>query len=118
MNTNELLAVSPIDGRYKKQTELLGEYFSEYALMKFRTYVEIEYFIALCEIPIPQLKDFPKDKINELRKVAEDFTIDDAKEIKEIESVTNHDVKAIEYFVKKKFDKLKLEQYKEFIHFG
>ena len=118
MNTNELLAVSPIDGRYKKQTELLGEYFSEYALMKFRTYVEIEYFIALCEIPIPQLKNFPKDKIDALRKVAEDFSLDDGKEIKEIESVTNHDVKAIEYFIKRKFDKLKLDQYKEFIHFG
>ena len=118
MNTNELLAVSPIDGRYKKQTELLGEYFSEYALMKFRTHVEIEYFISLCEIPIPQLKDFPKDKIEALRKVTNGFSLEDGKEIKEIESVTNHDVKAIEYFVKHKFDRLGLEKYKEFIHFG
>lgn len=118
MNTNELLAVSPIDGRYKNQTELLSEYFSEYALMKFRTHVEIEYFISLCEIPIPQLKDFPKDKIEILRKVALDFSIEDGKEIKEIESTTNHDVKAVEYFIKHKFDNLHLEQYKEFIHFG
>ena len=118
MNTNELLAVSPIDGRYKNQTELLSEYFSEYALMKFRTHVEIEYFISLCEIPIPQLKDFPKDKIEILRKVALDFSIEDGKEIKEIESNTNHDVKAVEYFIKHKFDNLHLEQHKEFIHFG
>lgn len=118
MNTNELLAVSPIDGRYKQHTELLGAYFSEYALMKYRTHVEIEYFISLCEIPIPQLKDFPKDKIESLRKVALDFTIEDGKEIKEIEATTNHDVKAVEYFIKHKFDKLHLEQYKEFIHFG
>ena len=118
MNTNELLAVSPIDGRYKQHTELLGAYFSEYALMKYRTHVEIEYFISLCEIPIPQLIDFPKDKIESLRKVALDFTIEDGKEIKEIEATTNHDVKAVEYFIKHKFDKLNLEQYKEFIHFG
>lgn len=118
MNTIELLAVSPIDGRYKKQTDVLGKYFSEYALMKFRTHVEIEYFISLCEIPIPQLKDFPKDKIEALRKVALDFDIEDGKEIKEIEAVTNHDVKAVEYFIKHKFEKLQLEQYIEFIHFG
>ncbi len=118
MNTNELLAISPIDGRYNKQTELLGEYFSEYALMKFRMHVEIEYFISLCEIPIPQLKEFPKDKIEALRKITLDFSLEDGKEIKEIESVTNHDVKAIEYFVKHKFDGLGLDQYKEFIHFG
>lgn len=118
MNTNELLAVSPIDGRYKKQTELLGAYFSEYALMKYRTHVEIEYFISLCEIPIPQLENFPKDKIEILRKVVLDFTIEDGKEIKEIEATTNHDVKAIEYFIKHKFDKLHLQEYKEFIHFG
>ena len=118
MNTIELLAISPIDGRYNKQTELLGNYFSEYALMKYRTHVEIEYFISLCEIPLPQLQNFPKDKIESLRKVVVDFDIEDGKEIKEIEAVTNHDVKAIEYFVKHKFDKLQLEQYKEFIHFG
>lgn len=118
MNTNELLAVSPIDGRYKNQTQPLSPYFSEYALMKFRTHVEIEYFISLCEIPIPQLKAFPKDKIETLRKVALDFTIEDAKEIKEIESTTNHDVKAVEYFIKHKFDRLHLQEFKEFIHFG
>ena len=118
MNTNELLAVSPIDGRYKNQTQPLSPYFSEYALMKFRTHVEIEYFISLCEIPILQLKAFPKDKIETLRKVALDFTIEDAKEIKEIESTTNHDVKAVEYFIKHKFDKLHLQEFKEFIHFG
>ena len=118
MNTIELKAISPIDGRYNKQTELLSNYFSEYALMKFRTHVEIEYFISLCEITLPQLKDFPKDKIELLRDVVINFNIEDGKEIKEIEAVTNHDVKAIEYFVKHKFDKLQLEQYKEFIHFG
>ena len=118
MNTTELLAISPIDGRYNRQTEQLGKYFSEYALMKYRTHVEIEYFIALCEIPLPQLLDFPKDKIEHLRKVVIDFDLEDGKEIKEIEAVTNHDVKAIEYFVKHKFDKLGLEKYKEFIHFG
>ncbi len=118
MNTIELLAISPIDGRYNRQTELLGSYFSEYALMKYRTHVEIEYFISLCEIPIPQLKDFPKDKIETLRKIVTNFDVEDGKEIKEIEAVTNHDVKAVEYFIKRKFDKLQLEQYKEFIHFG
>ena len=118
MNTIELLAISPIDGRYNRQTELLGSYFSENALMKYRTHVEIEYFISLCEIPIPQLKDFPKDKIETLRKIVTNFDIEDGKKIKEIEAVTNHDVKAVEYFIKRKFDKLQLEQYKEFIHFG
>lgn len=118
MNTTELLAVSPIDGRYKQHTELLSAYFSEHALMKFRIDVEIEYFISLCEIPIPQLRDFPKDKIESLKRVALDFSIEDGKEIKEIEATTNHDVKAVEYFIKHKFDKLHLEQYKEFIHFG
>ena len=118
MNKNQLMAVSPIDGRYKKQTENLGTYFSEYALMKYRTHVEIEYFIALCEIPIPQLLNFPSDKVDALRKVSSNFDIEDGKEIKEIESTTNHDVKAVEYFIKNKFDKLGLSQYKEFIHFG
>ncbi len=118
MNTIELLTISPIDGRYNRQTELLGSYFSENALMKYRTHVEIEYFISLCEIPIPQLKDFPKDKIETLRKIVTNFDVEDGKEIKEIEAVTNHDVKAVEYFIKRKFDKLQLEQYKEFIHFG
>ena len=101
MNTIELLAISPVDGRYNKQTKLLSNYFSEYALMKFRTHVEIEYFISLCEIPLPQLKDFPKDKIELLRNVVINFDIEDGKEIKEIEAVTNHDVKAIEYLDRK-----------------
>ena len=118
MNTTELLAISPIDGRYNRQTEQLGKYFSEYALMKYRTHVEIEYFVALCQIPLPQLKEFPKDKIEALRNVVANFDLEDGKEIKEIEAVTNHDVKAIEYFVKHKFDKLGLQEYKEFIHFG
>lgn len=118
MNTNELQAISPIDGRYKKQTELLTTYFSELALMKYRTHVEIEYFISLCEIPIPQLQNFPKDKFEALREVVNNFSLEDGKEIKEIESVTNHDVKAIEYFIKKKFDLFNLQSYKEFIHFG
>ena len=118
MNTTKLLAVSPIDGRYKGRTKDLSEYFSEYALMKFRTHVEIEYFISLCEIPLPQLKDFPKNKIEALRKVTLKFDIEDGKQIKEIEATTNHDVKAVEYFIKNKFDKLNLEKYKEFIHFG
>lgn len=118
MNTNELTAISPIDGRYKKHTELLTTYFSEFALMKYRTHVEIEYFISLCEIPIPQLESFPKNKIEVLREVVNNFSLEDGAKIKAIESVTNHDVKAVEYFIKEKFDLLKLDQYKEFIHFG
>lgn len=118
MKTSELLGISPIDGRYKRQTKALENYFSEFALMKYRTLVEIEYFIALCEIPIPQLVEFPKHRFDDLRDIIKDFSIEDGKQIKEIESITNHDVKAIEYFIKKKFDKLDLEEYKEFIHFG
>lgn len=112
------MAISPIDGRYKKHTELLTTYFSEFALMKYRTHVEIEYFISLCEIPIPQLESFPKNKIEVLREVVNNFSLEDGAKIKAIESVTNHDVKAVEYFIKEKFDLLKLDQYKEFIHFG
>lgn len=118
MNTNELLAVSPIDGRYNRHTTQLSEYFSEYALMKYRTHVEIEYFVSLCEIPLPQLEDFPKDKIEALQQVVSHFSIEDGKKIKDIEKITNHDVKAVEYFIKDKFDALGLEKYKEFIHFG
>ena len=118
MNLTELNAVSPIDGRYRDKVASLANYFSEEALIKYRVKVEIEYFIALCEIPLPQLSDFSKDLYPDLRKIYEDFSADDALKIKEIESVTNHDVKAVEYFIKEKFDVLSLQQHKEFIHFG
>ena len=118
MNLTELNAVSPIDGRYRNKVASLANYFSEEALIKYRVKVEIEYFIALCEIPLPQLSDFNKELYPELRKIYEDFSADDALKIKEIESVTNHDVKAVEYFIKEKFDVLSLQQHKEFIHFG
>ena len=118
MNLTELNAVSPIDGRYRNKVASLANYFSEEALIKYRVKVEIEYFIALCEIPLPQLSDFNKDLYPDLRKIYEDFSADDALKIKEIESVTNHDVKAVEYFIKEKFDVLSLQQHKEFIHFG
>lgn len=118
MNLTELNAISPIDGRYRNKVASLANYFSEEALIKYRVKVEIEYFIALCEIPLPQLADFNKDLYPDLRKIYEDFSADDALKIKEIESVTNHDVKAVEYFIKEKFDALNLQQHKEFIHFG
>nr|BFF41197.1 adenylosuccinate lyase [Tenacibaculum mesophilum] len=118
MNLTELNAISPIDGRYRNKVASLANYFSEEALIKYRVKVEIEYFIALCEIPLPQLADFNKDLYADLRKIYEDFSAEDAIKIKEIESVTNHDVKAVEYFIKEKFDKLSLNKYKEFIHFG
>jgi adenylosuccinate lyase len=113
-----LTAISPVDGRYRNKVDVLGEYFSEYALIRYRVLVEVEYFIALCEIPLPQLKDFNKELYAELRSIYLDFNVTDAKKVKDIESVTNHDVKAVEYFIKEKFDALKLEKYKEFIHFG
>jgi len=113
-----LKAVSPIDGRYKRVTHILSEYFSEFALIKYRVRVEIEYFIALCEIPLPQLTDFDKGRYNALRDIYLDFNVNDAQAIKDIEKVTNHDVKAVEYFIKDKFDDLGLEKHKEFIHFG
>ncbi|MDQ2178380.1 adenylosuccinate lyase [Marinifilum sp. D714] len=113
-----LTAISPVDGRYRDKVDLLGEYFSEYALVRYRVLVEVEYFIALCEVPLPQLKDFNKDLYTDLRSIYLDFTVEDAQKVKDIESVTNHDVKAVEYFIKEKFDALKLEKYKEFIHFG
>ena len=113
-----LTAISPIDGRYRKKTEALGLFFSERALMYYRVRVEIDYFIALCEIPLPQLKDFPKDKFDALKRIYQNFSDEDAKQIKETEKTTNHDVKAVEYFIKAKFDSLQLSNFKEFIHFG
>lgn len=113
-----LTAISPIDGRYRNKTEILDNYYSEFALIRYRVKVEIEYFIALCEIPLPQLSDFDKNLFSNLRDIYNNFTLDNAKEVKSIESITNHDVKAVEYFIKKHFDNLGLEKYKEFIHFG
>ena len=118
MSLSTLNAVSPIDGRYRSKTETLAPYFSEEALIKYRVLVEIEYFIALCEIPLPQLTDFNTTLFDDLRSLYKDFSTEDAMAIKKIESVTNHDVKAVEYFIKEKFDKLGLTKYKEFIHFG
>ncbi len=115
---NPLQAISPIDGRYHSKTKNLSEYFSEQALIKYRIKVEIEYFIALCELPLPQLKDFPKKHYEALRNLYTGFTPIDAQAVKDIEKTTNHDVKAVEYFIKKEFDKLELQDYKEFIHFG
>ena len=113
-----LTAISPIDGRYRSKTAPLASYFSEYALMRYRVRVEVEYFIALCELPLPQLQDFPVEA-ERLRDIWRNFTEKDAARIKEIESVTNHDVKAVEYFIKEKFDAMGgLDSYKEFIHFG
>jgi len=113
-----LNAISPIDGRYRSKTKPLSAYFSEEALIKYRVQVEIEYFIALCELPLPQLTDFNPSLFEELRSIYKHFSNEDALEIKEIESTTNHDVKAVEYFIKKEFDKLELQSFKEFIHFG
>jgi len=113
-----LQAVSPIDGRYSNQTSLLSPYFSEFGLIKYRVRVEVEYFITLCELPLPQLVDFDKSKYAALRKLYTAFSEADALKIKETEKVTNHDVKAVEYFIKEAFDTLGLERFKEFIHFG
>ncbi|WP_231490844.1 adenylosuccinate lyase [Pedobacter sp. Leaf170] len=118
MNLTSLQAISPVDGRYRKTTENLAAYFSEEALIKYRVFVEIEYFIALCEINLPGLEKFEKSLYPQLRKIHENFSEADALEIKETEKVTNHDVKAVEYFIKSKFDNLSLQDYKEFIHFG
>ena len=115
MDLSLLTAISPIDGRYRGKTEPLADYFSEYALMRYRVRVEIEYFITLCELPLPQLKDFDHSLFEELRKIYREFTLADAQRVKDIEAVTNHDVKAIEYFIKEKFDFGGLV---EFIHFG
>lgn len=113
-----LTAISPIDGRYHQKTRELISYFSEEALIKYRVRVEIEYFIALCELPLPQLQAVDSNHFSELRKIYENFSSADAEAVKKIEKTTNHDVKAVEYFVKERFDKLGLERYKEFIHFG
>jgi len=118
MSLNALTAISPIDGRYTSKTEKLQQYFSESALIKYRIQVEVEYFISLCELPLTQLQNFPSDKFQDLRNLYQNFSIDSAKRIKDIESVTNHDVKAVEYLIKEEFDKLELSKYKEFIHFG
>ena len=119
MDLDLLTAVSPIDGRYRSKAGALAAYFSEYALIKYRVRVEIEYFITLCELPLPQLKSFDHARFEALRDIYRNFSEADARRIKEIESVTNHDVKAVEYFIKEQFDKLGgLEPFKEFIHFG
>jgi adenylosuccinate lyase len=118
MELNNLTAISPIDGRYRKSTEHLAPYFSEYGLIQYRVKVEVEYFIALCEWPLPQLANVDKSVYPSLRNIYQNFTEADALSIKDIEKTTNHDVKAVEYFLKKKFDELKLSDYKEFIHFG
>lgn len=118
MQLNDLTAISPIDGRYRSKVDALAPYFSEYALIYYRVKVEILYFIALCEIPLIQLTGVDKRKFDDLKAIFEDFTEADAHKIKEIEKVTNHDVKAVEYFIKEKLDKLGLSDFKEFIHFG
>ena len=118
MNLCPLTAVSPIDGRYHSKTEQLSEYFSEYALIRYRVKVEVEYFIALCELPLPQLEGVDAAKFEPLRDIYRNFTVENAQRIKEIESVTNHDVKAVEYFLKERFDEMGLQAFKEFIHFG
>lgn len=118
MSLSPLNAISPIDGRYRNKVESLAPFFSEEALIKYRVQVEIEYFIALCEIPLPQLADFNTNLFDNLRAIYRDFSSEDALKIKTIESVTNHDVKAVEYFIKEQFDALDISKYKEFIHFG
>lgn len=119
MKLDVLTAVSPVDGRYRSKTESLASYFSEYALIKYRVRVEIEYFITLCELPLPQLASFDSCLFEQLRNIYRNFTEEDAQRVKDIEKVTNHDVKAVEYFIKEKFDEIgNLDQYKEFIHFG
>ena len=118
MSLTELNAISPIDGRYRSKTKIFSSFFSEEALIKYRLEVEIEYFIALCELKLPELIDFNPSNFKKLRKLYENFSTDYAVEIKQIEKITNHDVKALEYFIKKQFDKFKFGKYKEFIHFG
>jgi len=118
MKLNPLNAISPIDGRYRSKTKSLSHYFSEESLIRYRLKIEIEYFISLCELPIPELKNFNFKLFDDLRSIYIQFTYDDALKIKEFESKTNHDVKAVEYFLKDEFDKLNLNEFKEFIHFG
>ena len=118
MSNFSLNAISPIDGRYQNKVSQLSDYFSEHGLIKNRVIVEVEYFISLCEIPLPQLQNFDKSYFTKLRDIYENFSFEDSTNIKEIEKTTNHDVKAVEYFLKSKFDDLNLSEYKEFIHFG
>jgi len=118
MEFSSLEAISPVDGRYRRATAILADYFSEGALMKYRVLVEVEYFIALCELPLPQLKKFDPKLFKSLRSVYENFNIQDGLRVKAIEKITNHDVKSVEYFLKEKFDELGLQAFKEFIHFG
>ncbi len=113
-----LNAITPIDGRYRRQVEELSSYFSEAALIRYRVKVEVEYFIALCQLPLPQLKDTDPDSFEAMRNIYRNFSTEDAKEVKEIEKTTNHDVKAVEYFLKRHFEALGLDKHKEFIHFG
>jgi len=117
-NLNELTAISPVDGRYRKTSAPFSAYFSEFALIKYRVLVEVEYFIALTQIPLPQIKDFPKEKITALKNIVSAFSLADAGKIKDTEKITNHDVKAVEYFLKEKFTELGLDKFSEFIHFG
>lgn len=118
MNLNLLTAISPVDGRYGGKTAPLSAYFSEFALIKYRVHVEVEYFIALCELPLPQLKSLDQSFFPILRSLVTNFNLEDAQNIKDTEKITNHDVKAVEYFLKSNFDKLHLKEFKEFIHFG
>ena len=118
MNLSPLQAISPVDGRYRKTTAKLADYFSESALIKYRIFVEIEYFIALCEAKISGLETFDSNLYPQLRSIYQNFNDSDAQQVKDTESITNHDVKAVEYFIKTKFDELTLQPYKEFIHFG
>ncbi|MFA5588212.1 MAG: lyase family protein, partial [Mariniphaga sp.] len=118
MNLDSLTAISPIDGRYRNKVENLWQYFSEYALIKYRVFVETEYFVALCELPLPQLSEVTEAQIEQLREIHKDFSEESALRVKEIERTTNHDVKAVEYFLKEKFDAIGLGKFKEFIHFG
>lgn len=118
MELTLLTAISPVDGRYRSKSAPYADYFSEFALIRYRVRVEVEYFIALCEIPLKQLQTVPSDIYPKLRAIYQNFTEADAQKIKDVEKITNHDVKAVEYFLKEKFDELKLETYKEFIHFG
>ena len=118
MNITQLNAISPIDGRYRNKISMLSNYFSEEALIKYRVIVEVEYFISLCEIPLSQLSDIDSSLFSTLKNIYKNFSVEDAQKIKDIEKVTNHDVKAVEYFIKEKFDALGLQKFKEFIHFG
>ncbi|MBU0764091.1 MAG: adenylosuccinate lyase [Bacteroidetes bacterium] len=118
MELESLTAISPVDGRYRSKVSELDEYFSEFALIRYRILVEIEYFITLCKLPLPQLKSFNHKLFPRLKQIYRNFSVRDAKYVKEIEATINHDVKAVEYYIKQQFDKLNLEDYKEFIHFG